>query len=247
VFENRKRVEENILSSHGEASNFFVTFLDNHDQGQRFGFTGPTQLTDQVAVGLGCLFSLQGIPCVYYGTEQGLSGHKDDHHGDDAMVREALWGKPQPFDRKHPLYQALKGLAQVRKDQPELRYGRQYFRPLSGDGRNFGLSPFPGGVMAVSRILNDQEVITVANMSTQEGFTGEIIIDRELNPAGATYEIQLTNQRGRGGAAKPGPVEEKPKGTVAIHEIDGAVTDGGAHTLPVQLQPLEIQILGRKG
>jgi glycosidase len=65
VFENRKRVERDIITSHGEAGKFFVTFLDNHDQSQRFGFTGPTQLLDQIELGLGCLFSLQGIPCLY--------------------------------------------------------------------------------------------------------------------------------------------------------------------------------------
>ena len=54
-----------------------ISFLDNHDQAQRFGFTGPTQLQDQITLGMGVLSSLQGIPCFYYGSEQGLSGRKD--------------------------------------------------------------------------------------------------------------------------------------------------------------------------
>jgi glycosidase len=81
---------------------YFVTFLDNHDQGQRFGFTGPRQLQDQISLGMGVLSSLQGIPCFYYGTEQRLSGHKDAQHQDDSMVREALWGKPNGFGLSHP-------------------------------------------------------------------------------------------------------------------------------------------------
>ncbi|HLQ45328.1 MAG TPA: alpha-amylase family glycosyl hydrolase, partial [Planctomycetaceae bacterium] len=131
VFENRKRVEQNIITSHGEAGKFFVTFLDNHDQVQRFGFTGPTQLLDQIELGLGCLYSLQGIPCMYYGTEQGLSGAKDQTHGDDSMVREALWGRTDSaghsngFDVSHPLYRAVQRIAAVRAAQPALRYGRQ--------------------------------------------------------------------------------------------------------------------------
>lgn len=51
VFENRKRIEANILTSHGEAGTYFVTFLDNRDQGQRFGFSGPTRLLDQITTG----------------------------------------------------------------------------------------------------------------------------------------------------------------------------------------------------
>jgi glycosidase len=246
VFEARKRVEEEILTSHGEAGKFFVTFLDNHDQGQRFGFTGPAQLTDQVALGLGCLYSLQGIPCLYYGTEQGLSGAKDARHGDDSMVREALWGKPNAFDPQHPLYQTIQALSRVRHEQPALRYGRQYFRPISGDGHTFGLSPFPAGVMAVSRILNDQEVVTVANTNTRQGLTVEVIVDHQLNPAGTAYQVLFSNKTGQGGAAAPGRITEKPKGSVEIHEVDDTVTDGPIRVMPVTLQPMEVQILGRR-
>jgi glycosidase len=242
IFENRKRVEKDVLTSHGEAGQYFVTFLDNHDQGQRFGFTGPTPLPDQISLSLAVLASLQGIPCVYYGTEQGLSGRKDGQHQDDSMVRESLWGKPNGFDPNHPLYQALRKTLQVRNQQPALRYGRQYFRPLSGDGVNFGLSPFPSGVIAFSRILNDQEVVVVANTNLQQGFSGEVIVDRQLNPAGSAYKVQFSNRPNAGGA---NPVFDKPPGSVWITEVNGAVTNGPARTLKVQLQPAEVQILRR--
>jgi hypothetical protein len=75
------------------------------------------------------------------GSEQGLSGHKDAQHQDDSMVREALWGKLNGFDTSHPLYRALQKILGVRDGQPALRNGRLYFRPISGDGFNFGLSP----------------------------------------------------------------------------------------------------------
>jgi glycosidase len=242
IFENRKRIEQNVLTSHGEAGQYFVTFLDNHDQGQRFGFTGPTQMLDQIAMGLGVLSSLQGIPCFYYGTEQGLSGHKDPQHQDDSMVREALWGKPNPFDVTHPLCQAFQKILKVRNEQPALRYGRQYFRPLSGDGSNFGLSPFPAGIIAFSRVLNDQELVVVANTNTQSGFAGEVIVDRQLNPAGSLYHVLYTNKGAGGGAI---PVLDKPQGSVTINEVNGTVTNGPARTVRVQLGPSEVQFLRR--
>jgi glycosidase len=251
VFEIRKRVEQDIITSHGEAGKFFVTFLDNHDQSQRFGFTGDTQLVDQIALGLGCLFSLQGIPCLYYGTEQGLSGHKDQEHTDDSMVREALWGRtdtagqPNGFDRSHPLYRALQQIAKVRAEQPALRYGRQYFRQISGNGTEFGISAFPSGVLAFSRILNDQEVIVIANTSTTQAFQGEVLVDHELNPERTAYKVLYSNKQDAGGSKAPGAVVDKPVGSVTIHEIDGSVTAGPARALPVDLQATEIQILGR--
>jgi glycosidase len=85
----RKQVEENVLSSHGDATRYFVTFLDNHDVKERIRYVDPANATrydDQVTLGMACLFSLPGIPCVYYGTEQGLHGA-----GSDPAVREALW------------------------------------------------------------------------------------------------------------------------------------------------------------
>jgi glycosidase len=154
MFEHRKQVERDVISSHGEASRFFVTFLDNHDQRTRFYFSppdAPTRFADQLTRGVGCLFTLQGIPCLYYGTEQGLHGSGDQ----DAAVREALWGKVDAFNRTHPFYATIGRLAAIRQRQPALRYGRQYFRPISGDGIHFGISTFNEGVLAFSRILND--------------------------------------------------------------------------------------------
>ena len=201
MFEHRKDVQRGIISSHGEASRFFVTFLDNHDQNQRFFFSTPEALMrfeDQLTLGVGCLFTLQGIPCLYYGTEQGLHGAGNQ----DSAVREALWGKPNGFDPRQPLYRTVQRLADVRREEPALRYGRQYFRPLSGDGFHFAVSNFPAGVLAFSRILNDRELVVVANSNTESGFTGEVIVDFSLNPVGSTYEILFTNNRaGEGGVA----------------------------------------------
>jgi glycosidase len=240
MFEHRKQVERGVLTSHGEAGSYFVTFLDNHDMGQRFYFSDPGdphRFDDQATLGLACLMSLQGIPCLYYGTEQGLHGNG----GKDLSVREALWGKgANPFDRTHPFYRAVANIARVRANQPALRYGRQYFRPLSGDGVHFGISPFKRGVLAFSRVLNDQEVLVVANTDTQNGFQGEVIIDAAINPPQAAYGILFSN---RSQPSAPGPTFTKTGGSVEIHEVNGAVTHGPARTIRVTLQPMEVQIL----
>jgi glycosidase len=242
VFQNRKVQEESVLTSHGEAGQYFVTFLDNHDQAQRFGYTGPVQFVDQIILGVACLASLQGVPCLYYGTEQGLSGHKHDNLNDDSMVREALWGKPGGgFAVTNPIYAALQQLMQVRASQPVLRYGRQYFRPLSGDGTNFGLSTYSSGILAFSRILNDQEIVFVANLNRQAGFNGEVIIDINLHTSAAGMKPLFSNLRPVAGLANA--VFNKPGGSVTINEVDGSVTNGPALTVQVQLQPGEAQLL----
>jgi len=243
VFQNRKVQEADVLTSHGEAGQYFVTFLDNHDQAQRFGYTGPVQFPDQIILGVACLVSLQGVPCLYYGTEQGLSGHKHDNLNDDSMVRESLWGKPGGgFTPTNPIYLALQQLMQVRASQPVLRYGRQYFRPLSGvDGVIFGLSPYPSGILAFSRILNDQEIVFVANLNRQAGFNGEVIIDINLHTSAAGMKPLFSNLRPVAGLANA--VLNKPGGSVTIHEVDGSVTNGPALTVQIQLLPGEVQLL----
>jgi glycosidase len=243
LYQLRKQVEHDILSTHGDASNFFVTFLDNHDQTSRFHYrdaANPDRFDDQVTLGVGCLFALPGIPCLYYGTEQGLSGSGDAVEA----VREALWGKPNAFDRNSAFYQAIAKLAVLRNASPVLRYGRYYFRPIAGDGTHFGISTTAPGVLAFSRILNDQEVLIVANTDTQAGWTGEVIVDLSLNSTGKVYEIVFSN---KAQPVAPDAVVEKSAGSVVVTEVDGSVTHGPIRMISVNLQPMEIQILGKIG
>jgi glycosidase len=241
MYQARKDAERTVITTHGEASGFFVTFLDNHDRKQRFFFQDPAnphRWDGQLTLALGVLFGLQGIPCVYFGTEQGLHGIGNS----DAAVREALWGKQNAFDEGHSFYQAIKGISAVRSKQPALRYGRQYFRQLSGNRRDFGLSTFTPGVVAFSRILNAQEILVVANTAEQGSFTGEVIVDSNLNEADGTFQVLFSN---RPNPTAPGPLRRVQQGTVSITELDGTISNGPARVLPVTVQPLEVQILRR--
>jgi len=241
LYQARKVAERTVITTHGEASGFFVTFLDNHDRNRRFFFADPNdpgRWDNQLTLALGVLFTLQGIPCTYYGTEQGLHGAGNS----DGFVREALWGKQSAFDRTHPFYLALKQLAAVRDAQPALRYGRQYFRQISGDGQHFAVSSFSPGVIAFSRILNDQEVLVVGNTSDSVPFPGEVIVDSTLNPTPGTLRVLFSNIAH---PASPGSLRTAQQNSVSIQEWDGSVSNGPARVLPVALRPLEIQILRR--
>jgi len=241
----RKQVERDVVSSHGEATRFFVTFLDNHDTKRRFYFVDPahpTAFDDQLTAAVACLYCIQGIPCLYYGTEQQLHGGDGTN---DELVREALWGKvpnpPSPFDQTNKFYVAIRAIAQVRATQPALRYGRQYFRPISGDGITFTISTFAPGVVAFSRILNDEEVIVLVNAVSTPANPVFVIVDAILNPVGTRFTIAFSNKTT---PSQPDPVAELGQGgTLVIHEVDGSVSHGPAHVIRVTLQPFEAQIL----
>lgn len=241
LYEYRKQVEKGILSSHGEASKFFVTFLDNHDQYRRFYYSGgadPHAFDDQAAIGTVLLLTLQGIPCLYYGTEQGLHGSGSSLEA----VREALWGKMPAFDRQHPFYRWIQQVTRVRDSEPAMRYGRQYFRPVSGDGIHFGIANSAHGIVALSRILQDQEVLVVANTNTQLPWAGEVVVDAAINAANATFAQRFTNKP-ENLNANPHAITEKAEGSVEVTEVNGSVSTGPIKVISLGLEPMEVQIL----
>jgi len=240
MYQFRKETEQEILSSHGDATRFFVTFLDNHDNKARIRYVPPNGIPiydDQVTAGIACLLALPGIPCLYYGTEQGLHGA-----GTDPAVREALWGGPG-FNQAASFYVEIQKIAAVRDAQAAMRYGRFYFRPISGDQRSFGISTLAPGVLAFSRVLNDQEVLTVANFNTTASQLVWVILDSNLCAPGDAIRVLYSN---RPAPTAPSQVVQLGAGTVTVTEVDGSQGSGPLSVVKVTLQPMEVQLL-RKG
>ena len=233
VFNSRKQAEKGQISSHGEAGKYFVSFIDNHDQNSRFNAPGTPP--EQVTMALALIFGLQGIPCVYYGTEQGLQGTAD---GLDALesVREALWGKSQAFDPTSSFYVDLQKIAAIRLSEVPLRYGRLYFREVSGNGRDFGQSVGAHGVIAFSRILSDREVLVIANTNGSNDFTGNVLVDIDLSRTNRTMNIVYSNKGSNGSQTTgiaPGNIYSSGQPPVATQIA----------SLPVSLAAWEVQVL----
>lgn len=180
-----------LYADHGEAGRYFVTFVDNHDQMSRpyRRFLHDNPYRQQALLAVAYLLTSQGVPCLYYGTEQGFDGGGPD----DSHVRECMfggrWGAFDStgrhfFDPGHPIYQGIAAIAKVRAAEPALRYGRQYFREISGNGRDFG-HPIDGrSTLAYSRILDTQELLVVLNLDHQPRYDA-ITVDARLSPPGS--------------------------------------------------------------
>lgn len=80
------------------------TFLDNHDNPRFLSFQ-----SDQTLYKAGLVYTIfsNGIPIVYYGTEQGF------HGGADPQNREPLW--PTAFSTASPLYSFLQNIITWRR------------------------------------------------------------------------------------------------------------------------------------
>jgi hypothetical protein len=155
----------------------------------------------------------------------------------DQAVREALWGRPGAFDESDPFYVALHDIAGIRAKNPALRYGRQYFRPVSGDGKNFGPSTFSPGVIAFSRILNESETVVVANADIGSGVELAVLVDSVLNPVGTGFFTLFSST----GSPQTCPVERIADATVN----DQGTSRGPVHAIRVTLAAGEARILAR--
>ena len=126
----------------------------------------------------------------------------------------------------------------ARNAEPAMRYGRFYFRPISGDSINFGVSGFPGGILAWSRILNDEEVLVVANTSTTLTESVDVILEARLSTPGVSLRILYSN---KANPTAPAPIRLLAQ--VKVIEVDGSIGFGPLNTTRVSLQPMEAQML----
>ena len=126
----------------------------------------------------------------------------------------------------------------VRGSVPTLRYGRFYMRPVSGDDRTFGVSPYPGGVLAFSRILSDSEVMVVANTNPGQQLTVSVIVDSQINQQGTATGLLYSNKQA---PSPPGAVSTLAN--TVVNQPGGGSSTGTVSAVHVALQPLEVQIV----
>lgn len=90
-----------------------VNFLDNHDVA-RFLFNSEGD-KEALRNAITFLFTAEGIPCIYYGTEQEFAG------GNDPANREVLWNTG--FNTSGDTFRHIAKLARLRKQYDGLRKG----------------------------------------------------------------------------------------------------------------------------
>jgi|GEM_PF-256697 len=161
-------------------ANTLLNFAGNHDTG-RIGHVIMNAHPDaseeeklaRAKLANAFLFFARGIPVIYYGDEQGFTGDgsSDDSREDmmptstpefadnDLLGTDATHADSN-FDRKHPLYQAIKQYARLYKKHAALRSGAQIERLVDGQKN----------VYAFSRIdwSNPKEYLVAFNASTKE-------------------------------------------------------------------------------
>jgi glycosidase len=134
-----------------------VTFLDNHDN-PRFLSSGLANgATARLRGGLVFQLTSLGVPCIYYGTEQGFDGGSDPNCREDMFDGQWEFGPSlgNNFDQTAPLYRLVRRLNQFRRELAPLRLGSLVVREVH-------TTP---GIFAYSRQHAGQEVLVAVNTS----------------------------------------------------------------------------------
>ncbi len=171
-----------------------VNFLDNHDV-PRFLFAGAGNYPEDPNFGdalpfmtrrkmlhnaLLYLYMEQGIPCVYYGTEQDLQG------GNDPGNREDLW--PTQYNTNAPTYKWMSLMAKARRDFKPLRRGDLAIR-WTHDGSNSAAED--ANIIAFERKIGNESAIVIINAGLDKCSSPSNGGGSLLAP-GASYRVVLS-------------------------------------------------------
>jgi glycosidase len=157
-----------------------VTLVDDHDQVRKWNakrrFCGDSQYRDLAFNVMAVQLTTAGIPCIYYGSEQGFDsgGRISDC---DVVLRENMFGGRfgglctqgrHFFNEQSDPYRALASLTALRKQSLTLRRGSQVLHRISGDGVSFDHPRRIGSermrsLVCWSRLFLDQETLVVFN------------------------------------------------------------------------------------
>jgi len=141
-----------------------VNFLDNHDL-PRFMFEKGDYAIQRVA--LMYLMTWDGIPCVYYGTEQGFAGGVDPKNREDMFRGNESLGYA-PFSTDHEHFRLVQELIAMRQANVALRRGTVqviWSTTQSGARRDAGIFAFERSAGS------EQTAIVVLNASQQTSET----------------------------------------------------------------------------
>jgi glycosidase len=168
-----------------------VTFLDNHDNPRFLSTSKANNNTNRLELALAFLYTSRGIPCLYYGTEQGFDGTTDPNDREDMFAGEFKDGPGgtvlqlsspgvDNFNMTHPLFLWVAQLNNFRRLYPALTLGSYVNQANNSTGP---------GLFAYSRVLNTQEVFVVFNTAS----SSQTLPARTLTYPAGTVLVNLLN------------------------------------------------------
>lgn len=107
------------------------------------------------------------------------------------------------FDSNHPAFVRIQAAITLRKNEPALRFGRQYLRQV--DKGEWWDYPDAGGLVPWSRILDTREILCIVNSDGAYKRSARIVVDAGLNPNGCAFTVTLNTRQAAMGSSYEGP------------------------------------------
>ena len=164
-------------------------FADNHDVERIY-----TRLNNKAHfVPLHILmYTLPGIPSVYYGSEFGIEGRKGG--GDDWGIRPALdLGDCKSNERYKPYYEIIKALCHIRQAVPVLSYGT--YEQILLTNRQYAFSRKSGGDVAIAAVNNDENPVWV-DIGVTAGRYKAMLTGTEIDAGNGNIHYELKASSG---------------------------------------------------
>ncbi len=229
LFRNIKELKHN---THTWFKSTVVTMFDDHDQvgaSPKKRFCADEDAWRVVVNGVALNALTLGIPCIYYGTEQGFNGSG----GDERAMRETMFGGTfgsfgsrdrHFFNENNWIYRAISDLLALRTREISLRRGRQYLRKISGDGRSFDFPARYEGrmntVIAWSRMFQNQpEIICAINTDYWNWTETWVTIDAGTHSVGDRLKCLYAFQPPDPGSETPPKLDIAPVETVQLNGL----------------------------
>ncbi|MEE1115064.1 MAG: alpha-amylase family glycosyl hydrolase [Eubacterium sp.] len=162
------------------------TFADNHDVNRVASLlTEKSHLIPLYTL----VYLLPGIPSVYYGSEFGIEGRKENG-GDDAL-RPAIDLADLAANNPHPeLTDWLRRLSRIRKEHPACINGR--YQELVLTNRQYAFSRTEGGDAVIAAVNNDENEAWISVPVPDGGRTyTDAVSGEKLLPENGRINVQL--------------------------------------------------------
>jgi len=169
-----------------------VNFIDNHDVPRFLWRAGDPQ---KLQAAITYLLTEEGIPCLYYGTEQNFAG------GNDPANREPLWWSG--YDTTNETFQHIAQLNRIRRQYVALRRGDM---TLTWTSERTGDAP-DAGIVAFERRTGEDYALVVINAQgehasrtsfegtamsvTQTGTLVDVLTGDRHDVSGGTMDLEV--------------------------------------------------------
>ncbi len=165
------------------------TFVDNHDENRIASKLHDSRHLYPVYT---LLFTLPGIPSVYYGSEFGMEGKRTNT--EDSMLRPRI-SFSEIRELSCPLEDFISKLGHIHEENPEFHGGR--YQELLLTNRQYAFARFHEGRTLITVVNNDEADAFVTIPCPCEGNTAANLLNGEVFPV-ADHRIGLTIPANRG-------------------------------------------------